>query len=111
MNAEQKRKIEGLLEEHFPKPGFRRLGQYRRAKDAITRAMLRDPELMSVNLLRQVQTSLNESASILLEELTAKKIGAPLEMNEETEAKEGPIVDAEKTENGHVVPIPYRKTG
>ena len=112
MNEEKREKLQTLLEEHFPANGFRRLGQYRRASDAITRAMLRDPGLLNLNLLKLVQLSLANGANMLLEELTAKKEGVPVEVTDETETErkpDGPLIEGKVINSGDVVP--YRKTG
>ena len=109
MNEDEARQaLLDLLEDHFPANGFRNLSQYRKCKDAITRLMMRHPRMFHVNLLRTIQASLNESAQLLYEELTARKQQIPTELSDESEPQ-GPVIDAEPTSNGHVVP--YRKTG
>lgn len=108
--AESDRELDALLESHFPKQGFRNVSQYRKAKDAIVRLLLRKPALMQASLLKVLQTSLTESAEILLHELMAAKDGVPFELDDVHGADPAKQIDlkCEDVTNKAEV-VPYRK--
>lgn len=101
------RAINKVLEDHFPANGFRNLSQYRKAKDALTRLVIRNPSMFQASVLKVVQVSLSDSANILLEELMAARDGVPVELPASTGTEPPKMIEGECKKVAEVVP--YRK--
>lgn len=106
MNERQQAKLNKLIEDHFPSNGFRSLTGYRKAKDAMTRAVLRDPSMLHPSVLKCLQNALSDSARMLLEELEAAKRSIPVELPADGGAQPK-MLELQAEEVAEVVP--YRK--